>query len=149
MKQREIKFRVWSRKAKIMFTVDEIMWKLGKLLHIRGRYKDNRPIGGHADYIKIDKDIILMQYTGLKDRKGVEIYEGDIVKPNGQWYSEKEGYPYIQGGSGIVEYRDGEYIVKCPKRKNDKIAYLRDAKIGSKFIFEVIGNIYENPELLT
>ena len=76
----------------------------------------------------------LMQYTGLKDCQGVEIYEGDILR----WY----GYE-VKGGKQI---RPEKLLVVAD--------YIRDAhKVlciteGTGQMVEVIGNIYENPELL-
>ena len=65
-------------------------------------------------------DISLMQYTGLKDTNGKSIYEGDIVKVN---------YNYL-----------GTHVVKFSKGKYNTASYICDK-------CEVIGNIYENPEL--
>ena len=68
----------------------------------------------------------LMQYTGLKDKNGVDIYEGDIVKGN-----------YLKG-IGVVEWND----------KFCKFDISHKINITPSDEFEVIGNIYENPELL-
>lgn len=74
------------------------------------------------------KDFKLMQYTGLKDKNGVEIYEGDII------YSKCKEFDIddIQ----VVEYKNGCFTVG--------LGLLYE----SLDICEVIGNIYENPELL-
>lgn len=88
--------------------------------------------GSHHDY---DGEIIIMQYTGLKDKNGVEIYEGDIVN---SWAGLGEGKEYI----------------RLVKRENDKpqinFVPLTGFSLcsGNQYLFEVIGNIYENPELL-
>jgi uncharacterized phage protein (TIGR01671 family) len=66
-------------------------------------------------------NLILMQFTGLKDRNGREIYEGDIVRMSGEVLVEVRWQP--RGAWNIM--RSGSYP-----------------------IYEIIGNIYENPELL-
>jgi hypothetical protein len=74
-----------------------------------------------------DEDLILMQYTGLKDKNGKEIYEGDVVRVCFQMFPDDES-----------DYHN-ETI-----RDIRKIPHLT----GSSRTCEVIGNIYENPELL-
>lgn len=87
----------------------------------------------------VGSDFILMQSTGIKDKNGVEIYEGDILKLHAIFlapddkigyleYSPKYGYSIILEGNRL--YRQ-EYWAST-----------------NKLNYEVIGNIYENPELL-
>lgn len=71
-----------------------------------------------------DDDYILMQYTGLKDANDKEIYEGDVVASQYGYYFE-------------IVFRDG-----CWFAGNSEVGF------SPKGTFEVIGNIYENPELL-
>ena len=79
----------------------------------------------------------LSQYTGLKDKNGKEIYEGDIVQGN-------FGIPPI-GVRSVVEYEGSAFIIKTPKC-NPKEVTLRT---GIECLdLHIIGNIYENPELL-
>ena len=83
------------------------------------------------DYFRI-KDIILMQYTGLKDKNGTEIYEGDIVREKN---ADDEGI--------VVEvvWQKGAFY---GRENGFEPEYLVDDFLEG----EVIGNIYENPKLL-
>ena len=79
------------------------------------------------------REIELMQSTGLKDKNGVEIFEGDVVKSNVQPC--KMVNP-IKDGYGVVRFENGMF----------KLGSISLVTFISKM--EVIGNIYENPELL-
>lgn len=101
-------------------------------------------------YLKIDDkyplrtkfdDRKLMQCTGLKDKNGKLIYEGDIIKI--------EYYDYgIKYRIGVVEWEDDGFCVTYHNAKDTKVSgcSLVDIVNGDKQ--EVISNIYENPELL-
>lgn len=85
------------------------------------------------------KYVELMQYTGLKDKNGVEIYEGDIVKVDDDW----EKYGWFAGSLGEIIYTDtAKFAIKTSAGQG---TFERDS---DKYL-EIIGNIYENPELLT
>ncbi len=124
---REIKFRAWDKEAKQMFQIDYINF------HVQERkvYSVEQVGGGElgAQYSHSFDKIEIMQYTGLKDKNGKEIYEGDIV-------SIKGGAPYE------VEY-DYEWLGYQPWR-----SFITDEDMWMSHNIEIIGNIYENPELL-
>ncbi len=123
--KREIKFRVWDKRNKV-FAYPE---KMGSTFAIS--------ISGiiTTGYIDGDmtttenKDFILLQFTGLKDNNGVEIYEGDICKSFECLGIAK----FIMGGFDLFDAND------------HPLGYEEEFLIGS---CTVIGNIYENPELI-
>lgn len=81
----------------------------------------------------VNNDLNLMQSTGLEDKNGKEIFEGDIVKMAKDVYSDLTYYE-------IVRHRGGAYRLESNKHSCE--LWLRHTNC------EVIGNIYENPELL-
>lgn len=117
------KFRAWDKKIKKMFEVSFIDF-------------DTKLIGLNIDLeiIIFDfDDVNLMQSTGLLDKDGQEIFEGDIVKMAKDVYSDLTYYE-------IVRHRGGAYRLESNQHGCE--LWLRHTNC------EVIGNIYENPELL-
>ena len=139
---REIKFRAWDKEINKMIysneayprssykfefdIVNNFEFTLSKIID-RFNVKDEEGEDYCIDcYEKVDAEI--MQYTGLEDRNGKEIYEGDIV----EFYSLSEDGITL----GVVSYDEGMYIIGD---------YILRKHIRS---CAVKGNIYENPELL-
>jgi uncharacterized phage protein (TIGR01671 family) len=113
---REIKFRVWAKGQRKMFYDGFTLNPDGKISQTWGIYEHNLEI---------------MQFTGLLDKNGKEIYEGDIFSIAPDAYHK---YTEIN----VVEYSEGIYLLE------DHGLYLSDYNSRG----EVIGNIYENKELL-
>lgn len=141
---REIKFRAWDNENKYM-----VISKQGVFTALRNSMNIVRQDNGYyndGDLLKPNKEkYILMQYTGLDDKNGKEIYEGDIVLYQ-DWEMAYEG-----GGNdsfinkGIVEYCEDNCCFNVTERQTVDLA---DVLYKDNEDLEVIGNIYDNPELL-
>jgi uncharacterized phage protein (TIGR01671 family) len=119
---REIKFRAWDGKEMHKHSSDNMFF-----LTSGGETKHLFTSPEHPSYIQSSPlDWTLMQYTGLKDKNGKEIYEGDLVK----------GTENNPGGPSEVFYDIGQW---------QPFSYLGTWNGND---YEVIGNVYENPELL-
>lgn len=128
---REIKFRAWDRERKQIGAVDQMT--CSPTLAGWRPHPDNKNWSIHL----VDgENADFMQYTGLKDKTGKEIYEGDIVRHISGWS------PYIS--EVFWDEKAYMYKYKMPGG-SDPIYYWMH---HDKSQHEVIGNIYENGELL-
>lgn len=129
---RDIKFRVWD-------IINKRILNYGEIMHL--------PMWEVFPGTPEQRAFNVMQYTGLKDKHGKEIYEGDVVKYTLKSYYNKtvtEMIPVTWGS-----YSDGgEYVdnVECWMIRYKSLSDICDNKYNQSV--EVIGNIYENPELL-
>ena len=112
---REIKFRAWDDQQTCMI------------------YPNQGIVNNMQSWEILQRFDIVMQHTGLKDKNGTEIYEGDIVQA---YYTHK-----LKGGIFEIRYLERSFSMTQNKE---------DTELDCVWfhICEVIGNIYENPELL-
>nr|DAS43869.1 MAG TPA: YopX protein [Caudoviricetes sp.] len=125
MRMREIKFRIWVKDRKAIFEVISIDYVTKKVTYLLERV-------GHLLSIRDAKfnDVELMQYTGIKDMRGKEIYEGDIVIQNN-----KRHRVIFDEENARFCIRDDEFELNVGFTNNNNER------------MEVVGNIYENSEL--
>ena len=131
---REIKFRVWNKAGEMYEWKDLKKWDIGVFERL---------------LFTSQPTTILMQYTGLKDKNGKEIYEGDIIRLYNQDY---------KGKDIVLKDTETEWfycVVTWNKEQGRYEAISLGIKTGATILYpagfntaNVIGNIYENPELI-
>ncbi|WWU65204.1 YopX family protein [Clostridium baratii] len=141
------KFRAWDK-------IDEKLWNVVSIDFIKGEVTLLNEYTKES-YIREMDEVELMRYTGLKDKNGKEIYEGDILERKFSGLGNELGdrtfvswdrYRFVQ--NWVMKFKRnlknsadlGKWFKSQKQFKLDLDAHLND--------FEVVGNIYENSELL-
>ncbi|SER59977.1 YopX family protein [Streptococcus gallolyticus] len=122
------KFRVWIKEEKRMLPVASINFNQSYVLA-----EENNGLCCERDFDEIE----LMQSTGVVDENGKEVFENDVIRDS-------------DGFEGIVQYDEsyGMYgIAYLPAKSNGIDMTFEELKDKYWNTFEVVGNIYENPEL--
>lgn len=118
------KFRAWDKETKTMNGMAEIYRNRNQEIELHPR----------------DENIILMQSTGLKDKNGKEIFEGDVV----QYQNTK--VPSADS-KGVIRYFDNWAMFGIDIEHNEPRALFFNS-LADHISLDVVGNTYENPELL-
>ena len=123
---KEFKMKAWLKKENKMVSIIGI-----DLNYQYIRYTDDGNLFKDDYKIAEFKDIELLQFTGLKDKAGQEVYEADVIKFN-------DGIDDIYG---LISYND-EDAVYCVSYEN-----VTEHLLNMAGDFEIVGNIFENPDL--
>lgn len=152
---RDIKFKIWNKEEKKFL---EINWEGEDTRHTKGKanicYSDRVyvTLSGYVNEdgwpYEVDADIL--QYTGLKDKNGKEIYEGDILRCKclKKCKLDSCAKKVIQYKNSLIEWWKSGYNLGYRLRDSKgKTMMIKPTHLNTMEV-EVIGNIYENPELL-
>jgi len=123
---REIKFRAWDKVEKVWYD-----WESGALEYEKDHHSKKHGTCVVA-YFDLIEDFVLMQFTGLHDKNGKEIYEGDIIVQGDRTFTIEWGVEDAAFWKANIQEEGRRYFYTRATAKD----------------CEVIGNIYENPELL-
>ena len=129
------KFRAWHINKQIMCEVMRIDFEQG-IITLDLETDDDEYYWMETDWNFSDVEI--MQYTGCRDKNGIEIYEGDVIK---------DKYDKIW----LVQWYVGAFVItnKIPDSDGQTTTYSHFSNVSNHhFYFEVIGNMWNNPELL-
>lgn len=118
------RFRAWDKEFKEMVQVDALVFDEQI---IKATYKNGNVVKEEL------KNYVLMQSTGMTDKNGKEIFEGDVVKMAKNVYSEPTCYEVVRHRGGAYRLDSKQYGCELWLRHTD---------------CEIAGNIYKNPELL-
>lgn len=149
---REVKYRLWCKERQEMIDIRKMYFEDGKLTTISCVDHDS-----DFEYFTEDNDHVLMQYTGLKDVNGKEIYEGDILRV----WRDDEYIPNRDSGGGIVDYDCESGFSQIGKVGFEGCSFdystiktlngrHEDIHLPIDWLdnYEVIGNVFGNAEIL-
>ena len=142
--KRVLKFRAWNKTTKEMLTPADLEYH-GIVIFPKGNIRQLHQGKDFIGTTNFEDELVLLQFTGLKDKNGKEIYEGDIVN--------NEDYPFqddgVQGYYGIIEWFEEDLCwsvsVICVNKNLNGVAV--GCGLNEHKNWEIIGNVWENPNL--
>lgn len=136
---KELKFRAWDKKIQQFIDAKETVINDGKIFR---NWQD------FEDYIPDDGTIELVWFSGLKDSKGKEVHEGDVLRCIFVVWSRSQSFGKTKSDviaeTALVVYEECSYKVRFPDGTTESLFRFDSASEE----FEVIGNRFENPELV-
>lgn len=133
---RQVKYKAWDKVEKEWIDIKHFGFENGELWYVQAIDKNERDID--PPYFPDSNDIELIEYTGMSDRDGVEVFEGDIVELLTKYGKDV----------GVVVFIEGCFKIRWDSK--NKFPKNREM-IGHYYInskTKVIGNVYEQPELI-
>ena len=141
--KREIKFRVWDHNTATMMIPDNFEFCDGEICWIDTGREAGPKSGNDGDRGQFE----IMQYVGLRDKNGREVYEGDIVSFGSVWNTGDNEDIDEEIHIGVVEYDPhyAVYDVNCEGSGERRFLFMDIVNYDG---YGVIGNIFENTEML-
>lgn len=127
------KFRAWDTTNKEMFKDTFSITESGQVVVV-----EQEDVMCPPDYVFVD-NLVIMQSTGLKDKNGKEIFEGDVLE------IEDEGEVL---GNAKLTWDNEQAVFMIEAVSVDDIAPFHEILSDESYSYRVVGNVYENPELL-
>jgi len=129
---REIEFKFWQKEDK----------EMSEPMTLEDGFTGGQP----SAYCFLERDCVALQYTGLTDKNGAKIYEGDILNYKvhediNNWASPRVFKPKH---AFVVEFKNGSFVNDCEQSISEWINNI----VTKKVEHEVIGNIHQHPELM-
>lgn len=151
---RTIKFRIWNPSGKnMLYDIDNVFECLKQQIMF-DRTMPDRGFGFPYDHRS--EGMVWEQFTGLKDRNGKEVYEGDVVRIvfnqnansyNGSNVNLTEHICIVEYNAAMAGFCLRNTTDKTPNKHNFKVISFNHYRLRD--VKEIIGNVHENPELLT